>query len=117
MDINSYLLILIMPILISSGQILFKIASKDVAGFNVETLMKLSVNGYFILAVIIYGLATIVWVYVLKHFPLNKAYLFMGLSFVLVPLMGYIFLKEPLSFRYLAGAACIVFGIWLARAA
>ncbi|WP_373088698.1 EamA family transporter [Sneathiella sp.] len=117
MDLSRDALILIMPFVISAGQILFKISSREMTGFDYNSLVKLSLNGYFIVAVILYGLATILWVYILKHFPLNKAYLFMGLSFVLVPLMSYIFLKEPLSLRYLAGAACIVFGIWLSRAA
>ncbi|USG61060.1 EamA family transporter [Sneathiella marina] len=117
MDITKDALILIMPFILSAGQILFKLSSKDVAALDVSSILKLSMNGYFIVALVLYAIATILWVYILKHFPLNKAYLFMGLSFIIVPLMSYIFLKEPLSLRYLAGAACIVFGIWLARAA
>lgn len=117
MDITKDALILIMPFILSAGQILFKLSSKDIAALNVSSVLKLSMNGYFIVALVLYAIATILWVYILKHFPLNKAYLFMGLSFVIVPLMSYIFLKEPLSLRYLAGAACIIFGIWLARAA
>ncbi|MCC3304135.1 EamA family transporter [Sneathiella sp. HT1-7] len=111
------ILILIMPFIISGGQVLFKIASRDVAAFDHNSLVRLSMNGYFIVALILYGIATLLWVYILKHFPLSKAYLFMGLSFILVPVMSYIFLKEPLSLRFMAGAFCIVFGIWLARAA
>ncbi|MCF8467007.1 MAG: EamA family transporter [Sneathiella sp.] len=117
MDVSKDILIVAMPFIISAGQILFKISSRDIAAFDHNSLLKLSINGYFILAVILYGLATFLWVYILKHFPLNKAYLFMGLSFVLVPLMSYIFLKEPISPRYLAGAAFIILGIWLARTA
>jgi len=117
MDIARDATLIILPIVIAIGQVLFKLASRDVTSLDFSSLTKLSVNGYFLLALVLYGLATISWVYVLRHFPLSKAYLFMGLSFVFVPLLSYLFLKEPLEFRYLAGAACIVFGIWLARTA
>ncbi|TNE41891.1 MAG: transporter [Alphaproteobacteria bacterium] len=117
MDYTRDVTLVILPFVIAVGQILFKMASRDVAFLNMESLLRLSLNGYFLMALMLYGLATITWVYVLRHVPLSRAYLFMGLSFVFVPLLSYVFLKEPLSLRYLGGAACIVFGIWLARAA
>lgn len=117
MDIAKDATLIILPLVIAVGQILFKLTSRDVQSLSIDSLTKMALNGYFIAALILYGLATIFWVYALRHFPLTKAYLFMGLSFIFVPILGYIFLKEPLSLRYLAGAACIVFGVWLARTA
>ncbi|MDF2368634.1 EamA family transporter [Sneathiella sp.] len=117
MDIAKDAALIMLPLVIAIGQVLFKLTSRDVGAANMASLMKLSVNGYFILALVLYGTATVAWVYVLRHFPLNKAYLFMGLTFVFVPLLSYLFLKEPVNIRYLAGAAFIIFGIWLAKAA
>ena len=117
MDFAKDAALLTLPMIIAIGQILFKLASRDVAGADMASLMKLSVNGYFMLALVLYGTATVSWVYVLRHFPLSKAYMFMGLSFVFVPLLSYLLLKEPVNLRYLAGAAFIILGIWLARTA
>lgn len=117
MDIAKDATLFVLPIVIAVGQILFKLASRDVSSLSAASLVKLSMNGYFLVALVLYGLATISWIYVLRHFPLSRAYLFMGLSFVFVPLLSYFFLKEPLGLKYLAGAACIIFGIWLARTA
>ena len=117
MDIAKDAALIMLPFVIAVGQILFKLTSRDVAAVDMNSLLKLSVNGYFILALVLYGIATVSWVYVLRHFPLSKAYMFMGLTFVFVPLLSYWFLKEPLNLRYLAGAAFIILGIWLARTA
>ncbi len=117
MDFAKDAALIMLPVVIAVGQILFKITSRDVAALDVASLLKLSVNGYFIVALLLYAVATVAWVYVLRHFPLSKAYMFMGLTFVFVPLLSYWFLKEPISLRYLAGAAFIVLGIWLARTA
>jgi undecaprenyl phosphate-alpha-L-ara4N flippase subunit ArnE len=46
--------------------------------------------------------------------PLNKAYLFMALSFVFVPLAGHLFLAEKITVGAIIGAALIISGIFIA---
>lgn len=99
------------PLLIAAGQVLFKLASRRVGGLDAEGLLQLAKNPFLLAALALYGFGTIVWVYVLKSVPLTIAYSFMALTFCAVPLMAQLFLHEPLTWRYGAGAALIMLGM------
>ncbi len=96
---------------IAVGQILFKLAangfSKSGSYFDKGSLL------YLFLALCLYGVTTIGWVWILKHLSLVRAYPFMALAFVIVPLLAMFFLGENISFNYLLGALLIVCGIIL----
>ena len=77
-------------------------------------MFSVKVMGMAFLAFAIYGGATLLWVYLLRFVPLNKAYLFMALSFVFVPLAGYYFLAEKITFGVVIGAFLIISGIAVA---
>jgi undecaprenyl phosphate-alpha-L-ara4N flippase subunit ArnE len=94
---------------ISTGQILFKLASG-----HLDPRHPLGdPRGLAILAVALalYGGATLVWVMILKHAPLSRIYPLMALSFALTPLGAMVFLKEPISGGYWAGVALILAGL------
>jgi len=103
--------LLAFPVLISVGQVLFKIASRGVGEADAAGLLRLAANPYLLAALALYGAGTVLWLFVLKKVPLNAAYPFMALSFCLVPLMGYLVLGEALSWRYGAGIGLIVAGM------
>jgi drug/metabolite transporter (DMT)-like permease len=94
---------------ISTGQLLFKLASGHIDFrrplADPQGLMILGV------ALALYGGATLVWVSVLRHAPLSRIYPIMALSFVLTPLGGMVFLKEPISASYWAGVGLILAGL------
>lgn len=94
---------------ISTGQLLFKIASASVDFRRPLDAPK----GLVILgvALALYAAATLLWVAALKHAPLGRVYPLMALSFVLVPLGSIVLLKESVSPSYWAGVALIVAGL------
>jgi len=94
---------------ISTGQLLFKIAS-GLIDFRrpLAEPRGLAVLG---VALVLYGAATLVWVAVLRQAPLNRIYPIMALSFVLTPLGGMLVLKEPISPAYWAGVGLILAGL------
>jgi drug/metabolite transporter (DMT)-like permease len=94
---------------ISAGQVLFKTAAGRANAAN--SMLAPDVLGVLLAAVTLYGGATLVWVYVLRNLPLASAYVFMSLSFVIVPVLGWILFKEALSARYFMGMALIIVGI------
>ena len=100
---------------ISTGQVLFKTAAGRANVAN--SMLAPDVLGVLFAAFALYGGATLVWVYVLRHVPLSAAYVFMSLSFVIVPLLGWFFFKESLTPRYFIGMALIVAGILLSLSA
>lgn len=94
---------------ISTGQLLFKVASASVDFRRpLDAPKGLMVLG---VALTLYAGATLLWVAALKHAPLGRIYPLMALSFVLVPLGGTLLLREQVSPGYWAGVALIVAGL------
>lgn len=97
---------------ISCGQLLFKKAASSMA--LTAGWQGLIFNTWLWLAFILYGTMTILWVWILKHAPLHIAYPFMGLAFLIVPVLARIFIGEPLHWQSMAGGVLILAGITLA---
>lgn len=102
-------LILLAIGLVSGGQILFKYVSQLInSGIPI---LSFNVCFYTVLAFLVSGSSSIIWIYVLRNIELNKAYPFMAMSFVLVPVLGYFFYGEQLSLFYFIGTTLILVGI------
>lgn len=99
------------PLMIAMGQVLFKLTSQTTGSFSVSGLLALAFNPILLAALALYGLGTIIWIYVLKSVPLTIAYSFMGLTFCFVPVLAQIFFGEPLNLRYAVGAMLIIAGL------
>ncbi len=109
--LSTWLGLISTPLLIASGQVLFKLTSRDVGNFDVKGIVQLLLNPFLLSALALYGLGTIVWIYVLKTVPLTIAYSFMALTFCIVPLLAHFWLDEALTWRYGAGALLILGGM------
>ena len=112
MTLFNVAIILICVLGISIGQILFKLASPyfpTVVSWS--SIIEFLFNKYLFSALIVYGFATILWVYALRLVPLSIAYPFMALAFIIVPILGVIFLNEPFHWRTLLGAGLIIIGL------
>ncbi|PIF91910.1 EamA-like transporter family protein [Acidovorax sp. 62] len=97
---------------ISIGQMLFKKAALVLP--TSPTWHDWIFNGWLVAAVLLYGATTLAWVWILRNAPLHLAYPFMGLAFLIVPLLAWTLLGEPLHWRTLAGGALILSGVVLA---
>ena len=98
--------------LIAVGQVLFKAVGVAVeSAGTVADLRAVMLGG---LAAVIYLAATLAWIWLLRTAPLSRAYPYMALSFVLVPLMSAFFYRESLSLQYVIGVLLLVMGIILA---
>lgn len=112
MTIFSLVLIFVCVVGISTGQILFKLASPFFPqSLTIDALVSFLFNGYFFSALVIYGFATVLWVYALRLVPLSIAYPFMALAFVIVPVMGMFFLNEPFNVKTFLGTVLIIGGL------
>lgn len=103
---------LVCVLAISSGQLLFKRA-----GIEIEARggwLHWGPLSYVLIALAVYGAATLLWIALLRSVPLSKAYVFMALSFVIVPLASRWLFHEPLSTGLLVGSAMIAGGILVA---
>lgn len=98
--------------ILSGGQLLFKQAALNSAQVNaLSDLRHLVLNGWIWAAVILYGVATLLWVTILQRVPLSTAILFNALCFVLVPIAAAALFGESLGWRHAIGGALIVTGL------
>ena len=88
---------LVTVILISIGQLLFKLSSKDLRIENVHDMTGFIFNRYLIIALIIYIISAALWIFTLSKMELGFSYLLLSLSYPLIFLLSYIFLHEELS--------------------
>ena len=104
-----YILTVLCVLGISIGQILFKTAA---VGFN-NSGTWFNFNALIILffALFLYAVTTVGWVIILRHLPLIKAYPFMALAFIIVPMLSFFFLGEEAGFTYWLGTLLITIGI------
>lgn len=95
----------------SLGQIFFKLAANKIVfpekltwAWGIETALSPSL----IMAVSLYVAGTGFWLLILRQMELSYAYPFVALTFIVVPALGIIFLKEPFSWSLVIGG-CFVF--------
>lgn len=105
-------LTLVCVLAIAGGQMLFKMAAR--AADPALAVPWQFLNAWLFAALVLYGAATFLWVWLLKVMPLNVVYPFMGLAFVIVPLLAAFFFHEALDWRHLAGGALIAAGVAVA---
>lgn len=111
-SIQQFFLITITVLSLSVGQVLFKVASSKLA-LNSSGFIRSLLNPTLITALVVYGIATIMWLLVLKQTPLRIAYPFAALAFVFVPFLAHYLLHEPMPWNTLAGALVICLGVWI----
>lgn len=107
----TYLLALVCVIGIAAGQILFKMSSislqKSGSWLDIQTLTVL------FSAFALYGLTTVLWVYILQKADLGKIYPLMAFAFAIVPIGSHFFFGERFQPQYFLGIAMIIMGIML----
>lgn len=74
-------------------------------------LLMLLINPWVLSAFISVFLGALSWMLALSKLPLSQAYPFVGLSFVLVPVLSWMAFAEPLSWGKALGMALIVAGV------
>ena len=115
MSYIDYLCLLLVPALLSAGQFLFKRSADSAVVDSVPHFLdSLLVTPYFWAAMAIYGVATLLWVFMLSRIPLSGAMPFVALTFVIVPIISVVFLDEKLDFLQWFGMLLIIAGICIA---
>ncbi|HPD82301.1 MAG: hypothetical protein R3D88_09350 [Alphaproteobacteria bacterium] len=99
-------------ILLTVGQILFKLTAISAPPLNnIQALISLTTNLWFWGALILYGAATLLWIFILQNVSLSLAYPFTALGFILIPLVSYIIFKEPITWQYSIGVVLILIAL------
>ena len=106
--------LLTVAFILGSGQMLFKMAAERLVIGQGPVAFALSfVTRPMLAALVLYGVATVLWVYLLHGLPLSRAYPFIGLVFAFVPLLSWIVFRDALDMRYAFGLALMLAGLYL----
>ncbi len=113
-----YFYLLLTPVLLSAGQVLFKKTADTAATHSLSRFLgSLLASPSFWAALFIYGAATFLWIFTLSRVPLSRAMPFVALTFIIVPAIGAMFFSERLNLLYWLGLAIIVVGVCIAAMA
>jgi undecaprenyl phosphate-alpha-L-ara4N flippase subunit ArnE len=99
------------------GQLLFKAAAERLVVGRGWSAFAWSLVGWPMISVLLlYAVATLLWVYLLHGLALSRAYPFIALVFVFVPLLSWIAYRDTLDLRYGVGLALMMAGLYLIAA-
>ena len=106
------ILAIIQSSLLALGQVFLKIALQRMAPFgcNWVFLKSVLVNWQFALSGIAFATASLLWMYMIKHFPLSVAYPLGSMSYVACMFMAIIFFHEDVDYTKWIGVFLIMAG-------
>ena len=112
-------LVLICAILLTTGQVLWKIGLQRIGGFNpkpgviISSFVSLCLSPFVIAGVIVYVLATVIWLNILSNAPLSLVYPMMSISYVMGVIVAAALFREQVPCTRWLGTAVVCGGIYL----
>ena len=115
MNISLLSLALIQSFLLAMGQVMLKfgLLRMEPFGWNLSFWRSALVNWQFALCGILSGSATLLWFYIIKHFPFSMAYPMVSLSYVLGMVAAILVFHEEVSPTRWLGVLLIMAGCYL----
>ena len=106
---------IIQSILLTGGQVFLKYALMRMPafGWTSEFWISLLRNWQFAACGIFFGLASLLWMYIVKVFPFSTAYPMVSLSYVFGMLSAMLFFHEDISVLKWIGVSFIILGCLL----
>ncbi len=101
--------------LLAGGQVFLKFALRKIHHFEwtKDFWVNLLLNRQFACCGVFFGASSILWMYILKHYPLSVAYPMISLSYVFGLLAAILFFHESVSAMKWLGVSFIIIGCFL----
>jgi undecaprenyl phosphate-alpha-L-ara4N flippase subunit ArnE len=98
--------------MLALGQLTLKMALQKMPTFEWTFCFcrEMLTNWWFLLCGLLFGGGSLLWMYILRHYPLNTAYPLASLSYLFAMLFGVVFLHETVTWSRLAGVLLIMIG-------
>lgn len=105
----------IQSILLAGGQVFLKFALAKMQPFGWSWTFWRSVflNWQFAMTGLLFGTSSVLWMYIVKHYPLSVAYPMISLSYVFGMLAAVVCFHEEVSYTKWIGVALIMGGCCL----
>lgn len=111
----TWILLIAFPVGVGVGQVMLKLATRQLG--PEPTFWTAATEPVLLGAVGLYGALGFVWLLILRQIPLNTAYPFVALSFVVTPLLAWQFLGERPAGLYFLGIGLICAGVAITQRA
>lgn len=113
MSLFNFLLIIINTIILVSGQFLWKVGLlQQPFKFNsIGGILKLLFSPYIFSGLCIYGLATVLWLFILTRVPLSIAYPLQSLAYLFTMIGASLLFNEPITLSKIIGVLFIITGV------
>jgi len=107
-------LAILQSLLLASGQVLLKFGLSRMLPFSMSVAFWKSVfvNWQFACCGLCYGAGSLLWFYIIKHFPFSMAYPMVSLSYVFGMIAAIVFFHEPVSVTKWIGVLLIMAGCY-----
>lgn len=108
------LLAIIQSLLLAAGQVLLKIALGRMLPFawSFEFWKSVFANWQFAACGLCYGAGSVLWFYIIKHYPFSMAYPLVSLSYVFGMIAAMVFFNEPVNITKWIGVLFIMLGCY-----
>ncbi len=109
--VTAYALLLLNIVLLVAGQTVWKIGLDRLGGLHLHNVLQVFFSPWILSGVLLYGLATVLWLAVLSRLPLSAAYPLQSLAYVFALLLAWLLLGEVIPPNRWIGAGIILVGI------
>jgi len=99
-------------LMLAIGQVLFKRVGVAIRGVPISSALSIVLRQpTFYVSLLLYGLATLLWIWILSRVPLSQAYPWVAMTIVLVSLCGWWLFGERPSPAFWLGLVLITIGL------
>lgn len=106
----TYIFLAINIVFLATGQMLWKLGMSKIEEFNIVSII---LNSYIISGVVLYGLATLLWLYILSKEELSLVYPLQSITYVLGTILAIFIFHENVSLLRWLGITTIIVGATL----
>lgn len=108
----NYILILFNIVLLVLGQALWKIGVEKIQLNEPGDIISILFSPFIVIGIILYGLATVIWIYLLSKFPLSFLYPLQSLAYVFGLIVAIVLFQEYVPITRWIGVGIILIGIY-----
>ena len=103
----TYIFLAINIVFLATGQMLWKLGMSKIEGFNIGRII---LSPYIISGIVLYGLATLLWLYILSKEELSLVYPLQSITYVLGTVFAIFIFHENVSLLRWIGVVIIIAG-------